>query len=222
MLSVAIQAGGRSSRMGQDKALLPVAGKRLIEHVLDQVKDLSDDLFITSNHPEPLRDLNIRLVPDEYPGRGALYGLGTALKAAHFDHVLVVACDMPFIQRQLLEHMLSRNRQADVIIPELGRGYEPLLAIYRRSTCLPALMRALQDQKQRMISFFPAVNVLVIEAKIIDQLDPERLSFFNINSPEDVQIAESILQKRQANSESQQQLTPIQSMNSGPEHDDDS
>jgi len=79
MLSVAVQAGGRSSRMGQDKALLPVAGKRLIEHVLDQVKDLSDDLFITSNHPESLRDLNIRLVQDEYPGRGALYGLETAL-----------------------------------------------------------------------------------------------------------------------------------------------
>jgi molybdopterin-guanine dinucleotide biosynthesis protein A len=194
MISIAVQAGGRSTRMGQDKALIPVAGKRLIEHVLDHVEGISDDLFITSNQPEKLRDLNYRLVSDRNPGRGALYGLETALQAARHDDVLVVACDMPFIQLKLLDHMLLLTGEADVIIPELENGYEPLLAIYRRSTCLPALRRSLHDQNPRMISFYPAVDVLAIPATIIDRLDPGRLSFFNINTPEDVQTAERRLQ----------------------------
>lgn len=209
MISIAVQAGGRSSRMGQDKALIPIAGKRLIEHVLEQLQGMSDDLLITSNHPRTLADLNIRLVADKHPGRGALYGLQTALQAALHDHVLVVACDMPFISRTLLEHMQSLIPQADIIVPELESGYEPLLAIYRRSTCLPALERSLQDKKHRMISFFPAVAVSAINAETIDRLDPGRLSFFNINTPEDAQMAERMLQESPLGEKSHNQSTPI-------------
>lgn len=194
MISIAIQAGGRSSRMGRDKALIPLGGRRLIEHAIERLQGMSDDLFITSNHPHTLNDLNIRLVPDQYPGRGALFGLGTALQAARHDDVLVVACDMPFIQPDLIEHMMTLCGRADVIVPELDGRFEPLLAIYHRSICLPAIEQSLEDQKHRMISFFPAVVVSAINEESIDRLDPGRLSFFNINTPEDVTVAESLLQ----------------------------
>jgi molybdopterin-guanine dinucleotide biosynthesis protein A len=193
MVSIAIQAGGRSSRMGRDKALIPLAGKRLIEHVLDHLQGLSDDLFITTNQPGPLEDLRIRLVPDEDPGRGALYGLQTALQAAQHDDVLIVACDMPFLQLALIEHLFSMAGQADVIIPEQDGRFEPMLALYRASTCLPEIDRALKEQQFRMISFFPSVTVLPIDPEVIDRYDPHRLSFFNINTPEDIQRAEEML-----------------------------
>ncbi len=193
MHSIAIQAGGQSSRIGQDKAVIPLGGKRLIEHIIDRLGDLSEDLFITSNHPAALADLKIRLVPDDLPGRGALYGLQTALRTARYDHVLVVACDMPFIQRPLVDHMLSLIGKPDVIVPRLDRGYEPLLAIYRASACLPAIERSLQAQKQHMIHFFSTVKVHPVEPDIIDLYDPARLSFFNVNTPEDLQIAEQRL-----------------------------
>jgi molybdopterin-guanine dinucleotide biosynthesis protein A len=198
MVSIAVQAGGRSSRMGQDKALISLGGKRLIEHVIDRLQDLSDDLFITTNQPQALEDLNLRLVPDQIPGQGAIFGLQTALKAARYEHVLVVACDMPFIQRKLIEHLLSLVDHADVIIPELEGNLEPMLAVYRSTTCLAALERALEEHKQRMISFFPLVNVMPIKTELIKELDPDRLSFFNINTAEDVLRAERILQQSRA------------------------
>ena len=192
MVSIAVQAGGRSRRMGRDKALIPLAGKRLIEHVLDHLQGMSDDLFITTNQPGPLEDLQIRLVPDEIPGRGALYGLRTALQAARYDDVLIVACDMPFLQPGLIDHLLSLAGQADVIIPELDGKFEPMSALYRASTCLPEIDRALKEQRYRMISFFPGVSVLPLDP---DVLDHYRLSFFNINIPEDIQPAEDIISK---------------------------
>lgn len=196
MVSIAIQAGGRSTRMGRDKALMPLAGRRLVEYVLAQVQGLSDDLFITTNHPAPLKDLHVRLVPDEEPGRGALFGLKTALKAARNDHVLIVACDMPFLERALVEYLLSLAGQADVIIPLIEGEYEPLLAVYQASTCLPAIERSSVRANQRMISFFSEVHVLPVEAEIIQRLDPQGWSFFNINAPGDFAAAERILAEK--------------------------
>jgi molybdopterin-guanine dinucleotide biosynthesis protein A len=154
---------------------------------------MSDDLFITTNQPRPMKDLNFRLVPDEVPGQGALYGLKTALQAACYDDVLLVACDMPFIALELVDHLRSLVGKADVIIPRLDASYEPLLAVYRASTCLPAIDRSLEAGNARMISFFSDVKVLPIETEVIDRLDPQRLSFFNLNTPEDVLQAEAII-----------------------------
>jgi molybdopterin-guanine dinucleotide biosynthesis protein A len=194
MVSIAIQAGGRSSRMGRDKALVPLAGKRLIEHVLERVRAISDDLFITTNAPHSLEDLQLPLISDEVPGQGALFGLKTALSAARHDHVLIVACDMPFLQPDLLDHMLSLIGRADVIIPQIEGHFEPMLAIYRRSACLPAIDRALAEHELRMISFFAYVNVLAIKPEVIEKFDPQRLSFFNINTPEDLETAQALIQ----------------------------
>jgi molybdopterin-guanine dinucleotide biosynthesis protein A len=200
VISIAIQAGGRSSRMGSDKALLPIGGKRLIEHVIDRVQPFSDDLFITTNQPEGLRDLGLRLVGDETPGQGALYGLKTAFQAARHENVLVVACDMPLIQPALIRHMFSFVNQVDVIVPEKQGKLEPLLAIYYVPNCLPALEQALRQLQQRMISFFPDVEILTIPEGRLSQFDPDGLCFVNVNTPEDALRVEQLLAE-QANSD---------------------
>ncbi len=109
MLTVVIQAGGESRRMGQDKALLPFLGKPLIQRVIERVASLADELLVTTNRPEAYQFLDLPLFPDVIPGRGALGGLYTALSAASQPLVAVVACDMPFASPALL---MGRARPA--------------------------------------------------------------------------------------------------------------
>jgi molybdopterin-guanine dinucleotide biosynthesis protein A len=194
MVTVAIQAGGESSRMGRDKALLPLAGKPLIEHVLSKVADLGDELIITSNRPESLAYLGVKIASDRAPDGGTLQGLRTALAAATHPRVLVVACDMPFLNRPLLEYLLDRSREGvDVVVPKHGRYYEPLHAVYRRRVVLPEINASLAAGILRLNNLLPRVNVLAIGNEELDCFDPQRLSFFNINTPQDLQRAKELL-----------------------------
>lgn len=195
MITIAVQAGGKSSRMGEDKALIRLAGIPLIERVLGRIDGLADEILITTNRPETLTHLNLRMAPDEVPGAGALHGLKTALSAAQGDVVLVLSCDTPFVSRELLEHLLNRAHEADVIVPKHGDKYEPLQAVYNSAHCLPALEAALESDKRRMVSFFPKVHILPIEEPVLTELDPSGLSFFNINTPADLERAERLLNR---------------------------
>ena len=193
MITIAVQAGGKSSRMGEDKALIHLAGIPLIERVLARIDGLADEILITTNRPETLTHLNLRMVGDEIPGAGALHGLKTALDAARGELVLVLSCDTPFVNRELLEHLLSRAHEANAIVPKHGDKYEPLQAVYNRTSCLPAVEAALGSGERRMISFYPQVHVLPIEEPILGELDPSGLSFFNVNTAEDLERAEQLL-----------------------------
>ncbi len=193
MITIAVQAGGKSSRMGEDKALIRLAGIPLIERVLARIDGLADEILITTNRPETLTHLNLRMAGDEVPGAGALHGLKTALDAARGEIVLVLSCDTPFVSRELLEHLLSRAHEADAIVPKHGDKYEPLQAVYNRSRCLPAVEAALGSGERRMISFYPQVHVLPIEEPILSELDPSGLSFFNVNTAEDLERADQLL-----------------------------
>ncbi len=193
MLTIAIQAGGKSQRMGRDKALIPLAGTPLIERVLALVQDLGTEILITTNQPEPLRYLGLRLVPDLVPGQGALPGLQTALHSAQHDRVLVVACDMPFLNPSLLSYMIDLDTDADVVIPRWEQEWEPFHAVYRPRTCIPAINAALQAGEHRMITFFNRIHTQPIDESRIREYDPDGLSFFNINSPADLQTAEEII-----------------------------
>jgi molybdopterin-guanine dinucleotide biosynthesis protein A len=192
MLTVAIQAGGQSRRMGRDKGLVLLNGKPLVRHLLDRVADLGDEILITTNRPEDYAFLGMRLAPDESPGAGALSGLRTALKAAHGDKVLVLACDMPFVSRPLLMYLIGLAPQADVVIPRPAGEYEPMHAVYDRG-CLSEIEVSLEAGDMRMISFFSRVNVLPVEDDILERLDPGRRSFFNVNTPADLAQAERLL-----------------------------
>ncbi len=192
MLTIAVQAGGRSSRMGRDKALIPLGGMPLIEHVLRRVEGLGDEVLITTNRPEDYAFLGKRMVEDRQPGAGALHGLLTALEAACGERVLLVGCDMPFVSRSLLEHMLAIATDAEVIIPRRGGKFQPLHAIYSK-TCADPVNQALEAGEKRMISFFSRIQTWIVEQETLDQYDPEGLSFFNANTPEELAQAERLL-----------------------------
>lgn len=193
MITVVIQAGGRSSRMGRDKGLVQLAGRPMIEHLVERVDQLGDELLITTNQPEEYAYLGLRLASDASPGAGALPGLRTALEAAHGETVLILACDMPFVSRPLLAHLLDLAPRADVVVPYWQGRYQTLHAVYARTPCLAAVTDALERDEKRMISFYPQLNVLRVEAGIISHFDPTGHSFFNANTPEELAAAEQML-----------------------------
>lgn len=195
VLSVAIQAGGESRRMGQDKGLLQLGGEPLIKRVIARVTLLADEILITTNRLPEYQFLGLPLFPDLLPGAGALGGLFTALSAARMPMVAVVACDMPFVSSQILE--LAREKLvesgADVAIPRTAEGFEPFHAVYRRETCLPAVERALQQGERRLISWFPGMRISVLEEAELQTCDPKGLAFWNLNTPEEFQQAEELI-----------------------------
>lgn len=198
MLTVAIQAGGESSRMGRDKALISFLGKPLIQRVIERVTSLADEILVTTNQPDDYGFLQVRLVADVFPGTGALGGLYSALDAASHPLVAVVACDIPFVNSQILSTAcrLLGETGADVGIPQTESGYEPFHAIYRRDICLTAVGEALAAGERRLISWFPAVQVAPLTPEIIVQYDPDYLAFWNVNTPQELHQAEGLARSR--------------------------
>ena len=196
MLTLCIQAGGQSSRMGEDKALKAFLGRPLIERVVQRLSPIADEVIVTTNHPERYTFLKIPLFSDLKPGRGALGGLYTAIVAAKNPLVAVAACDMPFASASLLEaaSRLLAQEDVDVVIPKSEEGFEPLHAIYRRETCLPAIEAAIEADQWRVIAWFPQVKVRVLTPDEIRQYDPSGLAFWNVNTPEEFSKAETIAQ----------------------------
>jgi molybdopterin-guanine dinucleotide biosynthesis protein A len=192
MLTIVINAGGESLRMGENKALKLFAGEPLIARMVARVRSIADELLVTTNQPQAFEFLGIPLVADLLPGKGALSGLYTAIAAAQQPLVAVLACDMPFINSGLLaaqrELMLAGG--VDVVIPFSPQGIEPLHAIYRRSTCLPAIEAALRADQRRLISWFSAVKVREMKLDEVTRIDPLFHSFINVNTPEEFQQAE--------------------------------
>lgn len=194
MLTIVIQAGGESRRMGQDKALMPFLGRPLITRVIERLAPLADEVLVTTNRPEYYRFLGLPLLPDLISGRGALGGLHTAVASAKQPVVAVAACDMPFASRELfaLERDLLQAEAADVVIPpsEEGNGYEPLHAVYRRAACLPAIEAAIAADEWKLISWFPQVKVRTLTPEELKRCDPSGLAFWNLNTPEEFAQAE--------------------------------
>jgi len=194
MLTIVIQAGGESRRMGQDKALLPFLGKPLIQRVFERVAPLADEIFITTNRPESYAFLGVPLITDVAPGRGALGGLYTALYTASEPLVGVVACDMPFVNARLLDAacLLLADPQVDAVIPRTENGLEPFHAVYRRETCLPAVQDVLEAGKWRVDAWFSRARLRFLKPEETAAYDPDRLAFWNVNTPEEFRQAEQI------------------------------
>lgn len=194
MLTIVIQAGGESRRMGQDKALLPFLGQPLIKRVLNRVAPLADEIVVTTNSPERYRFLELPLFSDLIPGRGALGGLYTALSVAQQPLVAVVACDMPFASPSLLsaERDLLEQTGSDAIIPRSESGTEPFHALYRRETCLPLIEAVIQADKWRVDAWFKGARLYLMTQEEIEPYDPKRLAFWNVNTPEEFHQAEEL------------------------------
>ena len=180
--------------MGEDKALKPFLGRPLIQRVVDRLSPIADELIVTTNHLEEYSFLRTRLVSDLKPDRGALGGLYTAIASATHPFVAVVACDMPFTSTKLIEGMTSLmvQHEADVVIAKTEYGYEPLHAVYRRETCLPAIESAIESDKWKVIAWFPQVRVHELSEEETKSFNPDGLAFWNVNTPEEFAEAEHI------------------------------
>lgn len=194
MLSIVIQAGGESRRMGQDKSVVPFLGQPLIQRVIQRLSPIAAEVLVTTNHPERLHFLGLRMESDLWPERSSLGGLYTAVHAARYPLAGVVACDMPFANPVLLEAEadLALAGSFDVVIPQDAQGLEPLHAVYRRETCLPAIRSALEAGEKRMISWFPSVKVKVLSLEEVRVYDPKGIAFMNINTLDELHRAEAI------------------------------
>lgn len=196
MFSLVIQAGGKSERMGEDKALKLFLGRPLIQQVMDRLAPLADEIIVTTNRPENYAFFGHRLVADLVPGRGALGGLYTAVASATHPIVGVVACDMPFASTALFETAtrLLVQEDADVVIAKTEEGYEPFHAVYRRATCVPAIQSAIDADLWKVIAWFPSVKVHELTHAEIAAADSSGLCFWNVNTPEEFAKAERIAQ----------------------------
>ena len=192
MLSVSVQAGGQSSRMNENKALKLFLGRPLIQRVVTRLAPIADEMVVTTNQPADFAFLNLPLFPDVQPGRGPLGGLYTALVSAKNPVTAVVACDMPFANALLFEAAarILVEEEADVVIAKTPEGFEPLHAVYRRETCIPAIEAAIESDQWRVISWFPQVKVRVLTMDEVDHYDPKHIAFWNVNTPEEFAEAE--------------------------------
>ena len=207
MISAAVIAGGKSSRMGTDKALLTLEpdGPPLLQLVLAAVSTVADDVMIIATDRPGYERFGGRLVADHYQGGAALGAIATALEAARHPHCLVVSCDVPFLNPALLRYLAEADPQADVVIPVIagesrqGRGQimQTLHAVYR-DTCLVPIRERLQCDQRQVIGFFPQVKVHAVPEEIVRAYDPDLLSFFNVNTPEALEQARGLARARHA------------------------
>lgn len=179
-----ILAGGESRRMGTNKSLLPLAGARFIDHVYRTCADLFAEVIIVTNTPGLYADLPCRKVPDLFIAQGSLAGIHAGLSQARTDKIFVVACDMPFLNPALVRRICAGAGCADVIIPYSASGHEPLHAVYDQR-CLTKMAEQLATGRSRIIDFFPQVKVEEFPAAAWHDLDPQGISFRNINTPEE-------------------------------------
>ena len=189
--SIALQAGGSSTRMGQDKGLVNFQGQTMAGYILDQIDGFGDETYVISNQPEAYRQFNLPVYVDAMPGMGALGGIYTALFYAKFDVCLLLACDMPFVNLPLVEKLIDQSSGYDAVIPRIGTipRPEPFKAVYRK-TCLGPIKESLTGGQLRIRDFFEDVNVHYFDEEEIIKFDPEKLSFTNANTPDELLAAE--------------------------------
>jgi molybdopterin-guanine dinucleotide biosynthesis protein A len=179
-----ILAGGRSSRMQSNKALLPYKGGLFIEAIYRQMSELFDEVILVTNTPDEYAFLPCRKVSDLHPGMGALAGLHSGLHHSATPHIFAVACDMPCLNSALIRRLAALKDRADVIVPEGAEGLEPLHALYGKG-CQDAMDASLKAGNRRIVSFFSAAKVSVFSRAEVMAFDPSLDSFRNINTPAD-------------------------------------
>lgn len=191
-VSGVVLAGGRSRRLGRDKAVEPFLGQPLVRRVIDRLAQVTQEIVVVvadaaRGQALPLEPIH-RVALDRYPDGGSLGGIFSGLTAARHPWALVVSCDMPFLNPGLLRHMLSLREDADAVVPVVDGRPEPTHALYSRA-CLPHIEARLQAGELKISGFFDQVRVKYLQEAEAQRFDPEGLSFFNVNTPEDLERA---------------------------------
>ncbi|WP_174613557.1 molybdenum cofactor guanylyltransferase [Virgibacillus ihumii] len=183
-----ILSGGKSSRMGTDKSLLPLGGKPVIQHIATQMKSFSLHQAIITNFPEKYDFLDIEKHADRYPGRGPLAGLESALYHIDTSIFICAACDMPYISAEVYNKLLCELESYDAVVPVFNDRIHPLSGIYTKRI-LPFIQQQLEQNQLKVRDVFRFINV-----NYADNFEgiPEntlKKHFFNMNNPEQYEEA---------------------------------
>jgi molybdopterin-guanine dinucleotide biosynthesis protein A len=192
MEAAVILSGGKSSRMGQNKALLDLGGEPLIERVYRILKPGFRQVAISANDPETYAFLGIPVIRDVFEVGGSLAGIHAGLLHFRTKHCFFAACDMPFLNLALVRYLGRLAEDFDVVIPSSRNGPEPLHSFYSRD-CVPYIEQMLEVENLKIIDLFPHVRVREVGTEEMQSYDPQGLSYFNINTPEKYESAKDML-----------------------------
>jgi len=179
----AILVGGKSRRMGRDKAFLEIAGRTLFERVLEVFRESFEKILLAGDRAERFTGWDLPVLPDIYPG-SALGGLYTALEHAETEYIFVSSCDLPFPNREMLLYLCSLRDGFDAVVPNTAHGFEPLFALYARS-CLGPMRELLESGNFCAYGYYPKVRVRYVQGEELAALDRDGRSFMNVNTPEE-------------------------------------
>jgi molybdopterin-guanine dinucleotide biosynthesis protein A len=178
-----ILVGGKSRRMGCDKAFLHIAGKTFFERVLEAFRERFDRLILVGNQAERFAGYGLPVLPDIYPG-SALGGLYTALYHAETEYIFVSSCDIAFPDSKILLFLCSLRVGFDAVVPHSKHGFEPLFALYTKS-CLGPMRNLLESGNMRIRDLYPKVTVRYVQSQELARFDRDGRSFVNVNTPEE-------------------------------------
>jgi len=203
MTGAIILAGGEGNRIGGKKPLMKLGGEHLISYVLNVALRVSDEAVVVVSRDdletfETLLPEDVKVATDILPGGGPLIGVNSGLKRLRTENAMVLPCDCPFIDEGVLRYLESRAEGADAAVPLWPNGYmEPLHAVYRVSSALKASEAAIREGRSRVHSMIERLKTTIyVPVGELRRLDPDLLTFFNINSKEDLRAAEAILRRR--------------------------
>jgi molybdopterin-guanine dinucleotide biosynthesis protein A len=194
-ISCIILAGGKSTRLGHDKVLETLGNTSLLEQVISRIDPLSKEIIVVTAKERTFTQLasrpKVKIVSDILPGQGSLGGIYTGLVKSDSFYNLVVAADMPFVNTALLKYMIGICEGFDFVLPRVNGLFEPLHAIYSKN-CIKPIESILNEGKKVIVELFNHVKVKYVEADEVDKFDPQHLSFFNINTKEELETAKKI------------------------------
>jgi molybdopterin-guanine dinucleotide biosynthesis protein A len=192
-----ILSGGLNTRFdGVNKALAPVGGRRIIDRLLEVFSGIFDETILVTNHPEQFLQYDLTIVTDVFEQRSSLTGIHTGLFYARNPYAFFSACDTPFLKKELIEFLINKiEPNIDIIMPQTTAGFEPLCAVYSKR-CLKSAEDHLKADKLKIQWALRSHRTKNIAEKDLRRVDPELISFFNINTPLDLEKAEEILAHR--------------------------
>lgn len=198
MVSGILLAGGKSTRFGRSKALEPFDGQPLISRVARRLAHVANEMIVVVDSKATAETLPIpkgaKVVVDAYPGKGPLGAIYTGLTAAQYDWAVTAACDMPFLNQQLLGYMLALRPTHDAVAPVVDERPEPIHALYSKS-CLPAMKFRLEAGRLRTADLLQDLSVAYVQEYEMRRFDPELISFMNVNTQEDLERALTLARK---------------------------
>jgi len=191
-----ILAGGKSRRMGRNKAFIDSGGVPFFERVYRVFKEIFSEIIIVTNDVLPFERYEAILQRDIILNKGALGGLYTGLLHSSNYQAFCSACDMPFLNPRVIEYMTQERDEYDVIVPKTHDGLHPLHAIYSKK-CLNPMRQLLDRDDLRIVDFFGQVRVRYIEEMEIREFDPHMRSVINVNTEEEMEAVRNILMETQ-------------------------